>query len=135
MSGVSSEDILSMFTSILSPDGAISSIRQGYKLFPVDIFTESKVITIVGELPGIDAKEISVEFNSNKIEIIAEKKKPETVPSSSEIMYGKFRRLITLPICVTKKESVMTSYSSGMLTIRINRELEDQNKFKVPISS
>lgn len=97
----------------------------------IDIVNEEKYFYIYSELPSVKRENIDIKFNSNKITIFAEKTRLYENAEMSEIKYGKFERQITLPFCITKKESVEVNYTDGMLKIKINKHLEEGNTFTI----
>lgn len=103
--------------------------------FPIDIINEEKTIYIYAELPGIDKNNLEVDFYNNKLTISFEKQRQYDIPQTSEIKYGNFERTVTLPICITKRETVSVSYDNGILKIKINKLVEEENKFSVRVSS
>jgi HSP20 family protein len=101
---------------------------------PVDIVNEEKTIYIYAELPGINKENIEVDFYNNKLTVSAEKVKAYETPGISEIYYGNLERTLTLPICVTVKEAVSVSYNNGILKIKINKLLEEENRFSLRVT-
>jgi HSP20 family protein len=53
----------------------------------------------------------------------------------SEIQYGKFQRVITLPISVTNQSSVSTSIKDGVLVLKVDKRVEQQNRFSLRVNS
>jgi HSP20 family protein len=98
---------------------------------PVDVVEEEKTIFVYAELPGVITSDIDIDFFNNKLTISVEKKRPYETSNINEIKYGHFERVITLPICVTKKETVSSSYINGVLRININKLIEEENKFSI----
>ena len=98
---------------------------------PVDIVNEEKSIYIYAEMPGVNKESIDVDFYNNKLTIIAEKARPYEVPGISEIFYGNLERTLSLPICVTRKDAVTVSYDKGILKVKINKLVEEENRFSV----
>jgi HSP20 family protein len=123
--GPSFRDILS---SVSTP--ARSNSRNTYKI-PVDIVNDTNYMYLYIEIPGVQKENIDVDFYNNKLTVTIEKNRSYNDPEVSEIKYGKFDRVFTLPICVTKKETVTVSYVNGVLRIRINKAVEEENKFSV----
>jgi HSP20 family protein len=107
--------------------------RQSAKI-PVDIVNEEKIIYIYAELPGVTKETIDVDFYNNKLTISAEKNRSYENPEMSEIKFGRYERTLTLPICVTRKDAVIVCYNNGILKIKINKLVEEENKFSVKIS-
>jgi HSP20 family protein len=98
---------------------------------PVDIVNEEKTIYIYAELPGINKENIEVDFFNNKLTISAEKVKTYETPGISEIYYGNLERTLSLPICVTRKETVSVCYNNGILKIKIDKLIEEENRFSI----
>jgi HSP20 family protein len=111
----------------------LNSVRSKFKI-PVDIVSDEKTIYIYGELPGIDKKDLVLDVYNNKITIQCKKNRSYGTPEKSEINYGEFETVIILPICVTKKETVTPTYENGVLKIKIDKLIEEQNKFSVKLT-
>jgi HSP20 family molecular chaperone IbpA len=107
-----------------------STSRNGYKI-PVDIVNDSNYLYLYIEVPGVLKENIDVDFYNNKLTIIIDKIRAYDEPEVSEIKYGKFERVFTLPICVTKKETVSVCYTNGVLKVTINKTVEEENKFSL----
>jgi HSP20 family protein len=99
----------------------------------IDVVNENDVMYIYAELPGVNKENIEIDFYNNKLTIGAEKSRPYEDPDMGEISYGRLERTITLPICVTKKDTVSVTTRNGILRIRINKLIEEENKFSVRI--
>jgi HSP20 family molecular chaperone IbpA len=108
-----------------------SSLRGGRNMFPIDIVNEEQTIYIYAELPGIKKESIDIDIYNNKLTIIANRTKPYEEPEVSEIKSGHMERTLTLPICVTRKETVSVNLNDGILKIKINKLIEEENKFSV----
>ncbi len=104
----------------------------GNEDFPVDVIEEDNIIYIYAEIPGVNKENINIDFYNNRVTIEIEKVSPYN-RRSTEIKYGKFVRSLFLPICVTKKETVATTYNNGILKIKINKLVEEENKFSMSV--
>jgi HSP20 family molecular chaperone IbpA len=126
-----------MGTSGLSNLSSLSSIPTGprrtpsVRSIPYDMFSDEKTIYIYAEIPGVEKENIDVDFYNNKITIKVEKNRPYEPPQNSQIVYGKFENEITLPLCITKRETVSVSCNNGILKIKINKFVEEENKFSI----
>ena len=99
----------------------------------IDIVDIENSINIYIELPGVIEDSISIDFFNNRLTVSGEKKKRYTTPSyKHEIVYGKFKRNIILPINVTNKDNVIVSCVFGVLTIIIDKK-EGQNGFRLGV--
>lgn len=103
---------------------------------PVDIVDEKNLITIYVDIPGILPSSIDINFFNNKIEISGERIKTYNTVNiiKKEILYGRFKKEIVLPLSITKKESVTHTVSNGVLNILIDKTKEIENKFKLNIT-
>ena len=121
--------------SVLSPfiNGGGQSIASRNNI-NTDIVNTDQHIVIYAELPGVEKENISVDFYNNKITLVVDKNRPYENPTMSEIKYGHHERTITLPICVTQRETVTVVYKNGVLKITINKQIEEENKFSVSIN-
>jgi len=97
----------------------------------IDIVNEEKTIYVYAEIPGVYKENIDIDFYNNKLSISADKSRPYDTPEMSEIKFGKCERTLTLPICVTRKDAVSVTYNNGILKIKINKLIEEENKFSV----
>jgi HSP20 family molecular chaperone IbpA len=117
------------------PNFINNSLNPNNKKIPVDMINEEKTIYIYAELPGVQKENIDIDIFNNKLSIIAEKTLSYESPDVSEIKTGKFERVITLPICITRKETVTTSFVNGVLKIKINKLIEEENAFKIKVGN
>jgi HSP20 family molecular chaperone IbpA len=81
------------------------------------------------DLPGLDEKTIEIECENNKITILGNRKKGDQIIIHSDIIYGKFKKEIIIPINITDKDSIKMNYEKGILEIKINQKKEIKNKF------
>lgn len=122
--------LLNLFTGI--PQGTSrSTSRQHY--FSVDLVDQDDTIYIYAELPGVNKENIDIDVYNNNLTIKATKECSYDNPSVSEIKYGNMERVITLPICVTQQETVSVDFRNGLLRIKINKLVEEGNRFRVNV--
>jgi len=118
--------------SLLGNTGIPRPVRRSSNInTTVDIVNEERYIYVYVEIPGVNKEDISLDFYNNQITICADKNRNYNSPEVSEIKYGRIERTITLPICVTRKETVNVVYKNGILRIKINKFIEEENKFSV----
>lgn len=101
---------------------------------PIDVINDERYMYIYAEIPGVRKESIDIDFYNNKLTLIIDKIRPYDTPEMSEIRYGKSERTITLPICVTRKETVDVNFKDGVLCIKINKTIEEENKFSIRVS-
>ncbi len=118
-------------TDMLSSVSTRSNSRNNNYKIHVDIVNHPNYLYLYIEIPGVSKENIDVDFYNNKLTVSIDKTRTYEEPEVSEIKYGKFERVFTLPICVTKKDSVTVSYTNGVLKIKINKAVEEENKFSL----
>ncbi len=126
------EQLLNQFVALLDPliRGSVPPRAPNNKI-PVDMINEEKTIYIYAELPGVQKENITVDFYNNKLTISVEKNRSYDNPNVSEIMFGHFERVLTLPMCITRQETVTVTFINGTLKIKINKLIEDENRFSL----
>ena len=97
-----------------------SGMRAGFRP-QVDVFRtqEPPQLTIVVELPGVDADAIRIELGERELVLAGERVRPRAqgrVYERMEIEYGAFERRIPLREPVDS-ESATASYEAGVLTV------------------
>lgn len=102
----------------------------------IDVLDTETNLYVYIELPGVTESSIKVDFYNKKVSISGEKLKRYTeVPLKKEIVYGKFHRNIILPIGITKQENVSASYKNGVLLLTIDKQREEQNRFRMGVNN
>jgi len=134
-------DIASIFTG---PSTLQSSPPQGQNFtfprlrpkpnrIPIDLISEEKSIYILAELPGVLPDDVSIDIFNNKITILA-KKNRESISGTqnvSELQFGQFERVVNINFCITRPETIRSSMKNGILKIKIDKLVEEKNKFSV----
>ena len=105
---------------------------------PTDMIETPDNLYINMEIPGVDPADVNVEFYNNIVLITGNKPTSEqTSPfeiNIQELIHGQFNRRITMPISVTRRDSVTISAKRGILTIDVNKNIEAQNRFVVNVA-
>ena len=137
------------------PFGEVSSLRKemdnlwnhflGETSFPgsvsrewmpsVDVSETEDKLLIKAELPGLDAKDVSVSLSGNLLTIKGKKKHEEEKKDehfhSSERYYGSFQRSFRLPANI-KTDKVDATFKKGVLQVAL-RKTEDSKKKEIEI--
>jgi HSP20 family protein len=83
------------------------------------------------EVPGMEAKDIDVQVAEDSVRIIGERreetKTEETSMVRSEFHYGKFERMIPLPVSV-QNTKVTAEYKDGILSLILPKSEEEKKK-------
>lgn len=97
----------------------------------LDVHEDKEKFTVNLELPGLKREEISVQLEDGAL-VISGERKGETVSEDTEVhrrerYYGKFSRLLTLPMAVAA-DKVKAAYKDGILTITLPKAEEAKPK-------
>lgn len=93
---------------------------------PVEISVNEDSVQLKIELPGMDIKDIDVEVSEQMVAINGQRQRPAEV-ENSEFYYGKFSRLITLPVEVQNSQ-VTANYQDGILYLTLPKASAEKNK-------
>ena len=98
--------------------------------FKVDISETEDVVTLKAELPGIKKDDISVDYSDRVLSIKATKKESSEESGEKflrkESYYGSMER--SFRIGAIDPENIKASYSDGILSIQLKREVEEPMK-------
>jgi HSP20 family protein len=88
-----------------------------------DVYREGEDLVARLDLPGVDpAADITVEVEGRKLVVRGERKDQRSEESEgrriSEVRFGSFRRVVTLPKTVDG-DAVRASYDAGVLTVTV----------------
>ncbi|MFM6312685.1 MAG: Hsp20/alpha crystallin family protein [Dolichospermum sp.] len=125
-----------LFEQLLPTDGGE---RVGLTFIPAaEIAETDSDLRLKIEIPGIDPKDLNVEVAPESLSISGERKSETTTAEGgvtrSELRYGKFKRVITLP-AVVDNERVEAEYKDGILRLTIPKaESERQKSVKVRVA-
>ncbi len=83
------------------------------------------------ELPGMDAKDLDVQVTTEAVSISGERRSEKRTEDDgyvrTEFRYGKFQRVIPLPVRV-QNQSVNADYKDGILQLHLPKAEEEKNK-------
>ena len=92
---------------------------------PVEISVNEDSVELKIELPGMDIKDIDVEVSKQMVAINGQRECAAEV-KDSEFYYGKFSRLITLPVEVQNSQ-VTANYQDGILYLTLPKAAAEKN--------
>jgi len=92
---------------------------------PVEISVNEDSVELKIELPGVDIKDIDVEVSKQMVAINGQRECAAEV-KNSEFYYGKFSRLITLPVEVQNSQ-VTANYQDGILYLTLPKAAAENN--------
>lgn len=83
------------------------------------------------EVPGMDTKDLDVQVTAEAVAISGERKSEvkteEKGMTRTEFRYGKFRRVIPLPVRI-QNTNVTADYKDGILALTLPKAEEEKNK-------
>ena len=113
MSALAHRDGTSLLNELMSWMGAATTEPE----IKIEEFVEGERHVIRADLPGVDpTKDIQLSVHGNLLRLRGERRAEEHDQHRSEIRYGSFERLITLPRG-TRPEDVTAEYVDGVLTV------------------
>lgn len=96
----------------------------------IEVSETDKDVKVAAELPGLEDKDVEVEFANGVLSIKGEKKTEteDTNRRFSERYYGRFERRI--PIENVDQDKVSAAFKNGVLTVTMPKLPEAQSKVK-----
>jgi HSP20 family protein len=87
----------------------------------VELKETEKELILKAEIPGLDVKDLEVEVGEDRVTISGEHQEEKTEDKEknyfrSEFYYGKFERVVPLPMLV-KTDAIKSSFKNGVLTL------------------
>ncbi len=79
------------------------------------------------EVPGMEAKDLDVQVMADRVAISGERKSEINDKTRSEFRYGKFSRVIPLPVRI-QNTNVTADYKDGILNLTLPKAEEEKNK-------
>ena len=125
------DEVDRMFDRFLESWSSPGSPWEG-KWFPsVDVSETEKEVIVQAEIPGIDAKDIDISVNGNRLTLQGERKQEEEKKGEHfhriERSYGAFSRDIELPAQVDS-DKVVATYKDGVLKVNLPKTKESATK-------
>jgi HSP20 family protein len=112
----------------------------GFTVTPaIDIVEKDKAFEVTAELPGLDVKDIDIQFANGTLTIKGEKQEQKEEKTKdryvSERRYGSFRRSLQVPDSVDA-DKIEASYKGGVLTVTLPKSPEAQKSQKtIPVTA
>jgi HSP20 family protein len=79
------------------------------------------------EIPGMEAKDLDIQVMADRVAISGERKSEINEKTRSEFRYGKFSRVIPLPVKI-QNTNVTADYKDGILNLTLPKAEEEKNK-------
>jgi HSP20 family protein len=116
----------------LVPTDVGNGEKMGLSFIPAAEITETpEAVQIKLEIPGMEAKDLNLEVTADSLTINGERKSEikteEEGFTRTEFRYGKFHRVIPLPVQVDNN-NVTAEYKDGILNLTLPKAEEEKNK-------
>lgn len=116
----------------LVPTDVGNGEKMGLSFIPAAEITETpEAVQLKLEIPGMEAKDLNVEVTADSLTINGERKSEikteEEGFTRTEFRYGKFHRVIPLPVQVDNN-NVTAEYKDGILNLTLPKAEEEKNK-------
>jgi HSP20 family protein len=96
----------------------------------IELKDNENEIVLRAQLPGMDAKDLDVQVTREAVSIAGEHRQEQKTEEKgffrSEFRYGKFQRVIPLPVAV-QNDQVKAAYKDGVLTLTLPKVVEVRN--------
>ena len=117
--------------SLFRSDRRNDETEMGVWLPAVDVFEKEDKLVIKAELPGMDKKDISLDFKDGVLTLSGVRKSENEVEDENfyrrEMSYGKFIRSFSLP-ADSDTEKIKAEFQNGLLTIEVPKPERHQPK-------
>jgi HSP20 family protein len=112
-------------------DGRSEETEMGAWLPAVDMFEKDDHLVIKAELPGMEKKDISLDFKDGVLTLSGVRKQENEVREENfyrrEMSYGKFVRSFSLP-ADSDAEKIKADFQNGVLTVDVPRPAQPKPK-------
>ena len=102
---------------------------------PVDVEETKNEVLVKVEIPGMKKEDIKISLQNDNLLIEGEKKQEKEDKNKNyhriERIFGKFKRIITLP-CEVKTDKVKAKYENGLLMVSLPKS-EETKSVTIPI--
>jgi HSP20 family protein len=132
---------MNRFFDVLVPKESIGNGERSLLNFvpSAELIDTPEAVNLKLEVQGIDPKDIDIEVTADSVSIRGERKSESTIEEKgvtrTEFRYGKFHRVIPLPVRI-KNTDVKATYKDGILSLALPKVEEEQNRVvKVAIAA
>ena len=115
-----------LFDDALTPDnwGDFGNLSK----IPAAELTETEdAVYLKLEVPGMEAKDLDIQVMADRVAIAGERRSEINEKTRSEFRYGKFSRVIPLPVRI-QNTNVTADYKDGILNLTLPKSEEEKNK-------
>ncbi|GAA6619966.1 Hsp20/alpha crystallin family protein [Scytonema sp. NUACC26] len=105
--------------------------RDFVKVPAAELTQTDDAVNLKLELPGMDAKDLDIQVTEKAVAISGERKSETKTEDKgttrTEFHYGKFQRVIPLPVKI-QNTNVKAEYKDGILNLTLPKKEEEKNK-------
>lgn len=103
---------------------------------PITKTEDEKSLYLYAYIPGVKKEDIVIDMFNNTLTISVNRESSwqDTDVVINEIKMGELSRQITLPLAITRRDSLAANYVDGVLKIEIRKFLEEENRFTMNVS-
>jgi HSP20 family protein len=118
-----------LFDESLAP--TLGEVQHWLNNPAVEISETEDALELKLEIPGIEAKDLDIQVSKDSVSVSGERKQESKTEEKgitrSEFRYGKFQRVIPLPVRVDNTQ-VKAEYKEGILHLNLPKAEEEKNK-------
>ncbi|MUG92756.1 Hsp20 family protein [Scytonema sp. UIC 10036] len=104
--------------------------REFVKVPAAELTQTPDAVHLKLELPGMDAKDLDIQVTENTVSISGDRKSETKTEDKgitrTEFHYGKFQRVIPLPVKIQNTD-VKAEYKDGILNLTLPKKEEEKN--------
>lgn len=115
-----------LFNEVLSPE-SWNELTDISHVPAAEISEQEEAVFLKVEIPGIEAQDLDIQVTEKTVAVSGERKSTEQGHNRSEFHYGKFRRVIPLPVRVDNTQ-VTANAENGILTLTLPKAEAEKNK-------
>lgn len=97
----------------------------------IELKDAGDTLVLRAQLPGLDAKDLDVQVTREAVALSGEYRYEQKTEDKnlykSEFRYGKFQRVVSLPIAI-QNDKIQAEYKDGILSLTLPKVVEAQNK-------
>ncbi len=109
-----------------------TEVQASYWQPAIELQDTEESIILRSLLPGIDAKDLDIQVTREAVAIKGEHR-PQQNYLRSEFRYGKFQRIVALPVAV-QNDRVTAEFKDGILTLTLPKVVDGRKVVKVNLA-
>lgn len=119
----------SLFDNLISTES--NDVNRFTQITTAELTETDSTFNLKLEIPGMKAEDLDIQVTQEAVSISGERKEgtktEEKGHTRSEFYYGKFQRVVSLPVRI-QNTNVTAKYENGVLSLTLPKMIEDKNK-------